>query len=84
MRNNVYNLGNRESLLRYKHLRSELFFAKSQNHSIKTIDAMQLAAQDITVIYLSFTNVRISIALPGCNVSFEGGASATRARRLRA
>jgi hypothetical protein len=43
-----------------------------------TTDMSRFAAKEITVIYLSFTNVRISIALPpGGGVSLEGGTRGT-------
>jgi hypothetical protein len=48
---------------------SELYFAKSTKHLIDTAHMKR----EITIIYLSFTGVRISIALPGCGVSLEGG-----------
>jgi hypothetical protein len=50
-----------------------LYFAKSQNHLIDTANIGQVAAKEVTLIYLSFTNVRVSIALPGRGVSLEGG-----------
>jgi hypothetical protein len=52
---------------------SVLYFAKSQNHLIDTANIGQVAAKEVTLIYLSFTNVRVSIALPGRGVSLEGG-----------
>jgi hypothetical protein len=51
---------------------SELYFAKSQRLLIDTADTGQVAAKEVTVIYLSFTNVRVSIALPGEGVSLDG------------
>jgi hypothetical protein len=60
---------------------SELYFAKSQRHSIDTADTGHFAASEVTVIYLSFTNVRVSIALPGRGVSLEGGTSGTYGRK---
>jgi hypothetical protein len=56
---------------------SELYFAKSQRHLIDTADTRQFAAKEVTVIYLSFTNVRVSIALPGGGVSLERGTRGT-------
>jgi hypothetical protein len=44
---------------------------------IDTTDMSRFSAKEITVIYLSFTNVRISIALPGGGVSLEGGTRGT-------
>lgn len=52
---------------------SKLHFVKSTKHLVDTIDKRRFAAKEVTVIYLSFTNVRISIALPGGGVSLEGG-----------
>jgi hypothetical protein len=60
---------------------SELYFAKSQRLLIDTADTGQVAAKEVTVIYLSFTNVRVSIALPGRGVSVEGGTSGTYSRK---
>ena len=56
---------------------SEFYFARSRKYLIDTTDMSRFAAKEITVIYLSFTNVRISIALPGGGVSLEGGARGT-------
>ena len=56
---------------------SEFHFAISRKYLINTTDMSRFAAKEITVIYLSFTNVRISIALPGGGVSLEGGARGT-------
>ena len=52
---------------------SVLYFAKSQSHLIDTANIGQVAAKEVTLIYLSFTNVGVSIALPGRGVSLEGG-----------
>ena len=52
---------------------SVLYFAESQRHLIDTANIGQVVAKEVTVIYLSFTNVRVSIALPGRGVSLEGG-----------
>jgi hypothetical protein len=60
---------------------SELYFAKSQRLLIDTADTGQVAAKEVTVIYLSFTNVRVSIALPGGGVSLEGGTRGTYSRK---
>jgi hypothetical protein len=62
-----------ESLVENNGGNSELYFSKSQRHVINTTDANQLVTKDVTVIYLSFTNVRISITLPGASVSLKGG-----------
>jgi hypothetical protein len=61
---------------------SELYFAKSEGHFIYSADTTALKSQEITITYLSFTNVRISIAVSGCDVSFVGGTRRT-GRRLR-
>ena len=55
--------------------KSNLYFAKSRKHLIGTIDARRFAVDEVTLIHLSFTNIGISIALPGGSVSLEGGAS---------
>jgi hypothetical protein len=60
---------------------SELYFAKTQRHLISTADTGHLAAKEVTVIYLSFTNLRVSIALPGRGVSLEGGECRTYGRK---
>ena len=51
----------------------ELYFAKSEGHFIYRADTTALESLEITITYLSFTNVRISIAMSGCDVSFDGG-----------
>jgi hypothetical protein len=48
---------------------------------IDTADTAEFAAKEVTVIYLSFTNVRVSIALPGGGVSLERGTSGTHSRK---
>jgi hypothetical protein len=70
-----------QSLTEKSNVFSELYFAKSQRHLIDTADTGQFATQEVTVIYLSFTNVRISIALPGRGVSLEAGTSGTFSRK---
>lgn len=60
---------------------SKLHFVKSKKHSVDAIDTRRFAAKEVTVIYLSFTNVRISIALPGGGVSLDGGANGTYSRK---
>ncbi|MBV8797052.1 MAG: hypothetical protein JO136_19115 [Hyphomicrobiales bacterium] len=47
---------------------------------VDTVDTRRFSAKEVTVIYLSFTNVRISIALPGGGVSLEGGVNGTHGR----
>jgi hypothetical protein len=69
--------GIEESLAAKNRVNSELYFVKSQRHVIDTTDTERLAAEVITVIYLSFTNVRVSIALPGSGVSLVGGTNGT-------
>jgi hypothetical protein len=66
-----------QSLAKKNDVTSELYFAKSHRHLIYTAGREQFAAKEITVIYLSFTNVRVSIAVPGRGVSLEGGTSGT-------
>ena len=56
---------------------SKLRFVKSTKHLIDTIDTRRFAAKEVTLIYLSFTNLRISIVLPGGGASLEGGANGT-------
>ena len=70
-----------QSLVENNDVTSELYLAKSQRHLINTADRGQVAAKEVTVIYLSFTNVRVSIALPGSGVSLEGGASRAHRRK---
>jgi|ERR1700722_1671868 hypothetical protein len=62
-----------QSLAGNNDVTSELYFAKSQRHLIDTVDTGQFAAKEVTVIYLSFTNISVSIALPGGGVSLERG-----------
>jgi hypothetical protein len=66
-----------QSLAEKNDVTSELYFAKSQRHLIDTADTGQFAAKEVTVIYLSFANVRVSIALPGGGVSLERGTRGT-------
>jgi hypothetical protein len=70
-----------QSLVESNDVTSELYFAKSQRHLINTADRGQVAAKEVTMIYLSFTNVRVSIALPGGCVSLEGGTRGTYSRK---
>lgn len=60
---------------------SKLYFIKSQKHVIDTADTSQFSTKEVTVIYLSFTNVRISITLPGGGVSLKGRTGGTYSRR---
>jgi hypothetical protein len=66
-----------QSLAERNEVTSERYFAKSQRLLIDTAHTGQVAAKEFTVIYLSFTNVRISIALPGRGASLEGGTNGT-------
>ena len=70
-----------EAPLENNRVSSNLYFVKSKKHLIDTNDGRRFAAKEITVIYLSFTNVRISITLPGGGVSLEGGANRPRNRK---
>jgi hypothetical protein len=70
-----------QSLAENNDVISELYFAKSQRHLINTAERGKVAAKEVTVIYLSFTNVRVSIALPGGGVSLEGGTRGTYSRK---
>jgi hypothetical protein len=70
-----------QSIAEKNYVTSELYFAKSQRHLINTADRGRVAAKEVTVIYLSFTNLRVSIALPGSGVSLEGGTRGTYSRR---
>jgi hypothetical protein len=60
---------------------STLHFIKSTKHLVDTIDTRKFAVEEVTVIYLSFTNIRISIAVPGGGVSLAGGANGTGSRK---
>jgi hypothetical protein len=66
-----------EASLEQNRVNSKLHFVKTTKHPIDRIDTRRFAAKEVTLIYLSFTNVRISIALPGGGVSLEGGANGT-------
>lgn len=52
---------------------SELYFVECTRKLIDTAVTTQFETRDVTLIYLSFTNGDISIALPGCGVTLEGG-----------
>jgi hypothetical protein len=56
---------------------SEFYFARTKRHSINTTKMSRFAGKEVIVICLSFTNVRISIVLPGAGVSFGGGVNGT-------
>jgi hypothetical protein len=56
-----------EGSAQQKRAASELFFVECRRQSMNT------GTRDVTLIYLSFTNTDISIALPGCGVTVEGG-----------
>jgi hypothetical protein len=66
-----------EALVEQNGVNCKLRFVKSTKHLIDTIDTRRFAAKEVTLIYLSFTNVRISIVLPGGGASLEGGANGT-------
>lgn len=74
-------LVNSEIFVEKNKVGSEIYFAKSRKHLIDTPDMSRFASREITVIYLSFTNVRITIALPGGGVSLDGGTSRTYSRK---
>ena len=69
-----------EALAEQNEANSKLHFVKSTKHLIDMMDTRRFAAKEVTLVYLSFTNVRISIALPGGGVSLEGGANGTYSR----
>jgi hypothetical protein len=53
---------------------SELYFVDCTTQLIETVgDARRLGTREVTLIYLSFTNRDISIALAGGGVTLEGG-----------
>jgi|ERR1700677_590377 hypothetical protein len=66
------------ALLDQNRVTSELYFAKSTKHLIDTAHMSRFETREMTIIYLSFTSVRISIAVPGCGVSLEGGTPSRR------
>jgi hypothetical protein len=72
-----------KALVEKKRVNSRLYFVNSKKQLIDTIDTRRFAAKEVTVIYLSFTNVRISIAVPGDGVSLAGGANGRRSRKQR-
>lgn len=80
-KNGDTSLRNSEVFAENNRVVSELHFAKSRKHLIVTTGMSRFVAKDVTVIYLSFTNVRISIILPGGSVSLKGGASGTYSRK---
>jgi hypothetical protein len=59
---------------------SQVYFVKTTMLSTDTVDSRRLAAKEVAIIYLSFTNVRVSIVVPGRGVSLEGGLKASRRR----
>jgi hypothetical protein len=69
---------NSEPLVFQNKVTSELYFAKSAKHLIDTAHMRRFETREITIIDLSFTSVRISIALPGCGVSLGGGKPSRR------
>jgi hypothetical protein len=64
-----------EAFAEHKRATSELYFVECTRRSIDAADARRFATTDVTLIYLSFTDGDISIALPGCSVTLEGGAT---------
>jgi hypothetical protein len=53
---------------------SDLYFVECRTQLTETVgEATQFAARKVTLIYLSFTNWDIWIALPGGGVTLEGG-----------
>ena len=72
---------NTDILVENNRVVSELYFAKSRKYLIDTTDISRFVAKEVTVIYLSFTNVRISITLPGGNVSLKCGTSGRYSRK---
>jgi hypothetical protein len=66
-----------EAFAEHKTATSELYFVACTRQSIDAADISRFATTDVTLIYLSFTNGDISIALPGCGVTLEGGATGT-------
>jgi hypothetical protein len=71
-------LGISGALVDQNRVTSELYFAKSTKHLINTPHMTRFETREMTIIYLSFTGVRISIAVPGCGVSVEGGTPSRR------
>ena len=64
-------------LIEKKRATSELFFVECRRQPIETADTRRFTARDVTLIYLSFASGDISIALPGCGVTLEGGTNGT-------
>jgi hypothetical protein len=65
-----------EGAAQQKRATSELFFVECRRQSIDT------ETTDVMLIYLSFTNADVSIALPGGGVTLEGGANGTSGCKL--
>ena len=55
---------------------SDLHFVDCSRRSIDAAEPGRFETRNVTLIYLSFTNGDISIALPGDGVTLEGGARA--------
>jgi len=66
-----------EVLAAQKRATSELYFVERRRLSIDTADTGRFETRVATLIFLSFTNGDISIALPGCSVAVEGGTNRT-------
>jgi hypothetical protein len=62
-----------EVLTEHKRATSELYFVECRRQTIDTTDPRRFETREVTLIYLSFTNCDISIALPSCGVTLEGG-----------
>jgi hypothetical protein len=62
-----------EVLIKQKRGTSELYFVECRRQLIDTADTTRFETRHVTLIYLSFTNGDISIALPGFGVTLEGG-----------
>jgi hypothetical protein len=59
-KNGVVYLSNSDVFVENNRVVSELYFARSRKYLIDTTDMSRFVAKEVTVIYLSFTNVRIS------------------------
>jgi hypothetical protein len=80
-KNGVVYLSNSDVFVENNRVVSELYFARSRKYLIDTTDMSRFVAKEVTVIYLSFTNVRISITLPGGGVSLKYDTSGRYGRK---
>jgi hypothetical protein len=80
-KNGVAYLSNSDVFVENNRVVSELYFARSRKYLIDTTDMSRFVAKEVTVIYLSFTNVRISITLPGGGVSLKYDTSGRYGRK---